>query len=149
MDNHGCILLSIKNTLGIQKKLSTKSDCCPEAAAGPNQRTVSCLQDRLPTGGSKQETLPFLDILQLCLQLLPTTPSTTPVYNSEILLLLLITPEDLPTMSTTTTAVAEVVFAFRAKNFGNYCFKNNLYCIRIPASFNPVFVISQLLNPEL
>ncbi len=124
MDNHACILLSLKNTLGIQKKVSTESDRCPEAAAGQNQKTVSCLQDRLRTGGTKQETLPFLDILQLLLQLPPTTPSTTPIYNSEILLLLLITAESPPTTSTTTTGVTEVVFTFRAKNFEKYHFKN-------------------------
>jgi hypothetical protein len=101
VDNHACILLSIKNTLGIQKKVSAESDLCPEAAAGLNQRTVSCLHYRLRTGGPKQETLPSLDILQLRLQLLSTTPSTTPIYNSEILLLLPITAEDPPTTSTT------------------------------------------------
>ncbi len=47
VNNHACILLRIKNTLGIQKKVSTESDRGPEAAAGQNQRTVSCLQDRL------------------------------------------------------------------------------------------------------
>jgi hypothetical protein len=99
-----------------------ESDRCPEAAAGLNQRTVSCLQDRHRTGGPKQETLPPSDILQL----LPTTLSTTPIYNSDILLLLLllITAEDPPTTSTTTIAVTEVVFEFRAKNFEKYCSKN-------------------------
>jgi hypothetical protein len=117
VDNHACILLRIKNTLGIQKKVTTESDRCPEAAAGVNQRTVICLQDRLRTGGPKQEALLSSDILQLRLQLPLTTPSTTPVYNSEILLLLLlpITTEDPPTTSTTTTTVTKVVFAFRAK----------------------------------
>ncbi len=120
MDNQACIFLRIKNTLGIQKKVTTENDRCPEAATGQNQRTVSCLQDGLQTGGPEQETLPSLDILQL----LPTTPSTTPIYNSEILLLLPITAEDPPTTSTTTTAVTEIVFAFRAKNFEKYHFKN-------------------------
>ncbi len=107
MDNHACILLSIKNTLGIQKKVFTESDHCPEAAAGQNQRTVSCLQDRLRTGGPKTGDSPF------------PRYSTTPVYYSEILSLLLlpITAEDPPT---TTTAITEVVFAFRAKNFKKY-----------------------------
>jgi hypothetical protein len=36
VDNHACILLSIKNTLGIQNKVTTESDRCPEAAAGQN-----------------------------------------------------------------------------------------------------------------
>ncbi len=125
MYNHACILLSIKNTLGIQKKVSTESDHCPEAAAGQNQRTVSCPQDRLLTGGPKQENLPSSDILQLRLQLPSTIPFTTPTYNSDILLLLPITTEDPPTMSTTTTAITEVVFAFRAKNFEKYHFKNS------------------------
>jgi hypothetical protein len=122
VDNHACILLRIKNKLGIQKKVITESDCCPEAATGLIQRTVSCLQDRLRTGGPKQETLPSSDILQLP----PTTPSTTPVYNSEILIVLLlpITAEDPPITSTTTTTVTEVVFAFRAENFEKYHFKN-------------------------
>jgi hypothetical protein len=74
VDNHAFILLSIRNTLGIQKKVSTESNRCPEAAARQNQRTVSCLQDRLRTGGPKQETLLFLDILQVHLQLQSTTP---------------------------------------------------------------------------
>jgi hypothetical protein len=104
--------------------VSTESDRCPEAAAGQNQRTVSCLLDRLRTGGPKQEILPFLDILQLLLQLLPTTPSTTPIYNSKILLLLPITVESLPTTSTTTTVITKVVFAFRAKNLEKYHFKD-------------------------
>jgi hypothetical protein len=110
----------------MQKKATTGSDCCPEAAAGQIQRTVSCLQDRLRTGSPKQDTLSSSDILQLRLQLPPTTLSTTPVYDSEILLLLLlpITVEDPPTMSTTTTAITQVVFAFRAKNFEKYHFKN-------------------------
>ncbi len=108
VDNHQCILLRIKNTLGIQKKVTTESDRCPEAAAGLNQRTVSCLQNRLLTGGPKQETLPPSDILQLL--------STTPRYYV-LLLLLPITMEDSPTTSTTIIAVTEVVFAFRAKNF--------------------------------
>jgi hypothetical protein len=34
VDNHACILLSIKNTLGIRNKVYTESDRCPEAAAG-------------------------------------------------------------------------------------------------------------------
>jgi hypothetical protein len=140
VDKHN--LLCIKNTLGIQKKVTTESDHCPEAPAGQNQRTVSCLQDRLQIGGPKQETLPFLDILQLFLQLPPTTLSTTPIYNSEILLLLPITAESPPTTSTTTTAITEFVFAFRAKNFEKYNFKNCYYCIRIPASLNLVFVVS-------
>jgi hypothetical protein len=63
-----------------------ESDRCPEATSGLNQRTVSCLQDRLQTGGPKQETLFPLDTLQLRLQLPPTTLSTTPIYNSDILL---------------------------------------------------------------
>jgi hypothetical protein len=40
-----------------ERKCSQESDRCPEAAAGQNQRTVSCLQDRLRTGGLKQEIL--------------------------------------------------------------------------------------------
>jgi hypothetical protein len=74
VDNHACILIRIKNILGIQKKVTTESDHCPEAAAGQSQRTVSCLQDRLRTGGPKQEILLSLDILQLHLQLRDTTP---------------------------------------------------------------------------
>ncbi len=110
-----------------QKKVTTDSDRYPEAASGLIQRTVSCLQDRLRTGGPKQETLPSSDTLQLCLQFPTTTPSTTPVYNSKILLLLLlpITAEDPPTTSTATTAVTKVIFAFRAKNFEKYHFKNH------------------------
>jgi hypothetical protein len=73
VDNHACILLSIKNTLGIRNKVFTESDRCPEAAAGQNWRTVSCLQDRLQTGAPKQEILLSLDILQF--------PSTTSRYN--------------------------------------------------------------------
>jgi hypothetical protein len=55
-----------------------------------------------------------------------TTLYTTPVYTSDILLplLLSITAEDLPTTTTTTTAITEVVFAFRAKNFEKDHFKN-------------------------
>jgi hypothetical protein len=78
VDNHACILLSIKNTLGIQKKVFTESDRCSEAAAGQSQRTVSCLQDRLRTGGPKTGDSPF------------PRYSTTPVYYSEILPLLLL-----------------------------------------------------------
>jgi hypothetical protein len=56
------------------------------------------------------------------------TPSTTPIYNSEIPLLLLLLPitgKDPPTTTTTTTTtVTEVVFTFRAKNFEKYRFKN-------------------------
>jgi hypothetical protein len=64
---------------------------------------------------------------QEILQRNSTTPSTTPIYNSEIQLLTLppITAEDPPTTTTTTTtAVTEVVSAFRAKNFEKYRFKN-------------------------
>ncbi len=123
VDNHACILLSIKNPLGIQKKVSTESDRLPKAAADQNQRTVSCLQDRLRTGGPKQETLPSLDTLQLRLQL----RSTTPRYHYYYILLLII-PEDPPTTSTTTTAtttaVTKTVSAFRAENLEKYHFKN-------------------------
>jgi hypothetical protein len=51
-----------------------ESDRCPEATVGLNQRTVSCPQDRLRTGGLKQETLPLSVTLQLRLQLRYTTP---------------------------------------------------------------------------
>jgi hypothetical protein len=111
VDNHACILLSIKNTLGIQKKVSTESYHCPEAAAGQDQRTVSCLQDRLRTGGPKTGDSPF------------PRYSTTPLHNFGIPLP--ITGEDPPTTTTTTTTAAtEVVFAFRAKNFKKYHFEN-------------------------
>jgi hypothetical protein len=102
-----------------------ESDRCPEATAGPDQKTVSCLQDRLRTGGPKQETLLLPNTLQLrllqyshrqlCLQL----QSTTPIYYSALQSLLPINAEDPPTKSTntTTTVITEVVFAFRAKNF--------------------------------
>jgi hypothetical protein len=63
-----------------------ESDRCPEATAGLNQRTVRCLLDILRTGGPKQETLLLPDTLQLRLQLPPTTPSTTPIYNPDMLL---------------------------------------------------------------
>jgi hypothetical protein len=102
------------------KESVKESDRCPEAAAGQNQQTVSCLQDRLRAGGPKAGDSPF--------QQNSTTPSTTPIYKSEIQLLPLppITMEDPPTTTTTTTTttVTEVVFAFRAKNFEKYRFNN-------------------------
>jgi hypothetical protein len=57
-----------------------ESGRCPEATVGLNQRTVSCPQDRLRTGGPKQETLPPSDTLQLP----STTASTTPIYYSAL-----------------------------------------------------------------
>jgi hypothetical protein len=108
VNNHACIFLGIKNKLGIQKKVFTENDRCPEAAAGQNHRTVSCLQDRLHIGGPKTGDSPFPQY------------STTPVYYSEILLLP-ITPE-IPPTTTTTIPVTEVVFACRAKNFEKYRF---------------------------
>ncbi len=51
-----------------------ESDRCPEATAGLNQRTVSCLQDRLQTGGPKTGDSPS--------PLYSTTQSTTPADNS-------------------------------------------------------------------
>jgi hypothetical protein len=49
---------------------------------GLKQRTVSCPQDRLRSGGPKLRRLsPFLDTLQLP----STTPSTTLIYNSSLL----------------------------------------------------------------
>jgi hypothetical protein len=99
--------------------VSTESDRCPEATAGQNQRTVSCLQDRLQAGGPKAGDSPA--------KFYNSIYCTTPIYNSEIQLLTLppITAEDPPTTTTTTTtAVTEVVFAFRAKNFEKYRFKN-------------------------
>jgi hypothetical protein len=107
--------IKFKKYTGNPNKVFTESDRCPEAAAGQNQRTVSCLQDRLQTGGPKTGDSPFLRL------------STTPIYYSEIPLLLLLLPitaDDPPTTTTTTTAVTKVVFAFRARNFKKYRFKN-------------------------
>ncbi len=52
---------------------------CPEATVGLKQRTVSCPQDRLQTGGPKQETLspPRYS----------TTPADNSAYNSDLQLL--------------------------------------------------------------
>jgi hypothetical protein len=63
-----------------------ESDHCPEATVGLKKRTVSCPQDRLRTGGPKQETLLLPDTLQLLPKTPSTTQSTTPIYNSDILL---------------------------------------------------------------
>ncbi len=114
-----CILLSMKNTLGIQKKVSTESDRCPEVAAGQNQRTVSCLQDRLRTGGPKQEILLYPDILQLRLQLQSTTLRYYYHYYYRL-------PRKirLPQLLLRTTVITEVVLTFKAKNFEKYHFKN-------------------------
>ncbi len=56
-----------------------ESSRCPEATEGLNQRTVSCPQDRLRTGGPKQETLR--------LPRYSTTPTDNSVYNSDLQLL--------------------------------------------------------------
>jgi hypothetical protein len=77
VDNHACILLSVKNTLGIQMKVTTESDRRPEAPAGQNQRTVSCPQDRLRTGTGDS---PFLRRSTT----LSTTPASNSVYNSNL-----------------------------------------------------------------
>jgi hypothetical protein len=55
-----------------------ESSRCPEASVGPKQRTVSCPQDRLRTGGPKTGgsppfLIPYNSCQQLCLQLLSTT----------------------------------------------------------------------------
>jgi hypothetical protein len=55
-----------------------ESSRCPEATVGLNQRTVSCPQDRLRTGGPKQETLPFP------IPRHSTTPVDNSVYNSNL-----------------------------------------------------------------
>ncbi len=131
VDNHTYILLRIKNTLGIQKKVT--------AVLRPLQAWIR-RQLVVYRTDSEQEVLsrrlPFSPMFynsvynsrqQLRLQLPPTAPSTTLIYYSAPQSLLPITTEDLPTTSnnTTTTAATEVVFAFRAKNFEKYHFKDS------------------------
>jgi hypothetical protein len=105
-----------------------ESDCCPEATVGLNQRTVSCPQDRLRIGGPNRR-LSFSPILynsrrQLRLQLQSTTPillhSTEPTtdYRGRS------APTTSTSTTTTTTTAVTKVFAFRAKNFEKYHFKN-------------------------
>jgi hypothetical protein len=55
---------------------------CPEATVGLKQRTVSCPQDRLQTGGPNRRLSLFPDTLQLPLTTLPMTS----IYNSSLLL---------------------------------------------------------------
>jgi hypothetical protein len=78
VDNHVRILLGIKKYTQNTKE---RSDC-PEATVGLKQRTFSCPQDRLRIGGPKTGDSPLPDTLQLQ----PTTPSSTPVYNYSPLL---------------------------------------------------------------
>ncbi len=78
MDNHACILLRIKNTLWIQKKVTAVLR--PLQAQNGWQLVVYRTDSEQEV--QKQETLPSSDILQLRLQLPPKTPSATPVYNS-------------------------------------------------------------------
>ncbi len=120
-----------------------ESSYCPEATVGLMQRTVSCPQDRLRTGGpktgdslaSRHSTTPLNNsIYDSNLQLL----STTPLYRSQ----LPITVEDPPTTSTPTTAVYQEYSAYRAENSEKYRFKNsNMYCTRIPVHLSPFYFI--------
>jgi hypothetical protein len=74
VDNHVSILL-IKNTRGIQKENSY----CPGAAVGLKQRTVTCPQDSLQTGGPKTGDSPPSRY--------STTTANNSVYNSSLRLL--------------------------------------------------------------
>ncbi len=61
VDNHACILLSMKNILGIRKK-------CPQkvtAVLRPLQARIRG-QDRLWTGGPKQESFPSCFVFKSC-----------------------------------------------------------------------------------
>ncbi len=78
VDNHACILFRIKNTLGIQRKLATALR--PLWAWNRGQLVVHRTD-------SKQEVRNRrLCLLPDTLQLPPTTPPTTPIYNFSLLL---------------------------------------------------------------
>ncbi len=78
VDNHACILLRIKNTRGIHRKVATVLR--PLWAWNRGQLVVHRTDSEQEVPNRRLSS--FLDTLQL----LSTTPSTTPIYNSSLLL---------------------------------------------------------------
>jgi hypothetical protein len=125
VDNHACILLRIKNTLGIQKKVTAVLR--PLQAWLRGQLVVHRTDSKQEVRNRRLSFFPILynSVYNSRWQLRLRLQSTTPIYYSAPQSLLLITAEDPPTPSTTTTAVTKVVFAFRAENFEKYHFENS------------------------
>ncbi len=78
VDNHACILLSIKNTLGIQKKGPQKVIA---VLRPPQARIRGQLIVYRTDSEQEQETLPSSDALCTTLS---TTPAGNSVYNSNL-----------------------------------------------------------------